>query len=109
LEKADVRWFLSVNRSDLPAQAGGKATFRSIAVDGREIEFSEGFTDLHTRVYRDVLSGSGFGIDHVRPSINLVHTLRYSSVQRADDGRLHPLLLSMPRNAGSSGYSHQMI
>jgi UDP-N-acetyl-2-amino-2-deoxyglucuronate dehydrogenase len=87
-----VRWFLSVNRSDLPAQAGGKPTFRSMTVDGREIEFSEGFTDLHTLVYRDILSGGGFGIDQVRPSINLVHTLRYSSVQRADNGRRHPLV-----------------
>lgn len=92
LEKADVRWFLSVNRSDLPQQAGGKPTFRSITVDDKEIEFSEGFTDLHTLVYRDILSGGGFGINEVRPSINLVHTLRFSAVQHNDNGRRHPLL-----------------
>jgi UDP-N-acetyl-2-amino-2-deoxyglucuronate dehydrogenase len=91
LEKADVRWFLSVNRNDLPEQAAGKATYRSISVDGHEIEFSENFTDLHTLVYRDILSGGGFGVDVVRPSINLVHELRSSSIQLADDGHRHPL------------------
>jgi len=92
LEKADVRWFLSVNQSDLPEQAGEESTFRSITVDGHEIEFSEGFTDLHTLVYRDILSGGGCGTHEVRPSINLVHTFRFSSVQLADTDRRHPLL-----------------
>jgi UDP-N-acetyl-2-amino-2-deoxyglucuronate dehydrogenase len=53
-----------------------KTTFRSITVDGREIEFSEGFTDLHTRVYQEVLAGRGFGIDDSRPSIELTHHIR---------------------------------
>jgi UDP-N-acetyl-2-amino-2-deoxyglucuronate dehydrogenase len=107
LEKADVRWFLSVNRSDLPGQAGEKSTFRSITVDGREIEFSEGFTDLHTLVYSDILSGGGCGITEVRPSLNLVHTLRFSSAQQADIGRRHPLLFrlsGMKEGPGQAGH-----
>jgi UDP-N-acetyl-2-amino-2-deoxyglucuronate dehydrogenase len=109
LDKADVRWFLSVNRSDLPAQAAGKPTYRSISVDDREIEFSQTFADLHTLVYRDILSGGGFGIREVRPSINLVHTIRYSSVQQADSGHRHPLLSreirrSTPNTLGKKEY-----
>lgn len=92
LDKADVRWFLSVNRADLPVQAAGKPTYRSISVDDREIEFSEKFADLHTLVYRDILSGGGFGIRAVRPSINLVYALRGAPVQEADSGHRHPLL-----------------
>lgn len=78
LERARVRWFLSVEQKDLPfvPEPGGRATFRSITVDGQEIEFSEGFTDLHTVVYRDVLAGRGFGLDDVRPSIALAHEIR---------------------------------
>lgn len=78
LERARVRWFLSVDRKDLPAaaQASNKTTFRSITVDGTELEFSDGFTDLHTRVYAETLAGRGFGIEVARPSIELVHALR---------------------------------
>ena len=83
LEKADVRWFLSVNREDLPevARAAGKPTFRSITVDGEEFEFSEGFTDLHTVVYREILAGRGFGVEDARASINLVYELRNAKVR----------------------------
>jgi UDP-N-acetyl-2-amino-2-deoxyglucuronate dehydrogenase len=79
LEKAEVRWFLSVDRKDLPPEAAkeGKATYRSVKVDGDEFEFSGGFTDLHTAVYREILAGGGFGIEDVRPSIELVHRLRH--------------------------------
>lgn len=78
LEKANVRWFLSADRNDLPkaVKKDGKTTFRSITVDEKEIEFSGGFTDLHTLVYQDILSGKGFGIKDVWPSINLVHEIR---------------------------------
>ena len=78
LEKAEVRWFLSVGREDLPAETaqGGKTTYRSITVDGEEIEFSGGFTDLHTVIYREILAGRGFGIEDSRPSIDLVYKLR---------------------------------
>ncbi|HRS17162.1 MAG TPA: Gfo/Idh/MocA family oxidoreductase [Thermoanaerobaculaceae bacterium] len=78
LERADVEWFLSVDRADLPfePQPGKATTHRSITVDGKEIEFTEGFTELHTRVYEQTLAGSGFGIADARPSIELVHRIR---------------------------------
>lgn len=83
LERANVKWFLSVESSDLPfvPEPGGRATFRSITVDGTEIEFSEGFTDLHTVVYRDVLEGRGYGLEDARPSIELAYKLRTAAVE----------------------------
>ena len=88
LERANVEWHLSLDANDLPAdhvQKNGRATFRSISVDGEEVEFSSGFTDLHTRVYEEVLAERGFGIDDARPSIELVHAIRNAKVveQRA--------------------------
>ncbi|MBN1453390.1 MAG: Gfo/Idh/MocA family oxidoreductase [Anaerolineales bacterium] len=93
LEYARVRWFLSVDVNDLPetAAASGKKTFRSITVDGQEVEFSEGFTDLHTRVYEETLAGRGFGIQDARPSIELTHRIRTSPVS-ALDSMVHPYL-----------------
>ncbi len=93
LEHARVRWFLSVDKSDLPfsAKAGGKTTFRSITVDGKEIEFSEGFTDLHTRVYEETLAGRGFGIKDARPSIDLTYAIRSAEISPKDE-LIHPLL-----------------
>ena len=84
-----MRWFLSTDTSDLPfaPQPGKKTTFRSITVDGQEIEFSEGFTDLHTRVYEKVLAGDGFGIDDARPSIELTAAIRRRSRRRTALGR----------------------
>jgi len=78
LEKANVRWFLSVDYNDLPEhiKQKGQRTYRSITFDGEEIEFSEGFTDLHTVVYQDILNGGGFGINDARPSIELVYQIR---------------------------------
>ena len=77
LERADVDWFLSIDRNDLPdATREHVPTYRSITVDGEEVEFSAGFRDLHTVVYERVLAGGGFTIDDARPSIELVHTLR---------------------------------
>src|SRR5687767_1049250 len=78
LERASVRWFLSIDRNDLPfpATVGGPTTFRSITVDGEELEFSDGFTDLHTRVYREILAGRGHGVEDARPAISLTHGLR---------------------------------
>ena len=96
LEKADVRWFMSVDGGDLPEQAvaSGKSTFRSIMVDGEEFEFSEGFTDLHTVVYREILAGRGFGLQEARPSINLVYELRKANATPASSTNGHPLLKS---------------
>ncbi len=93
LERARVRWFLSVDKNDLPAQAkeNNKTTYRSITVDGREIEFSEGFTDLHTKVYEETLAGRGFGIADARPSVQLTHDIRKAEISPVD-ALAHPLL-----------------
>ena len=92
LERARVRWFLSVDPTDLPAdvRAQGKTAFRSLATDGHELEFSDGFPDL-TDVYRDVLAGGGFGIEDVRPSIQLAYDIRTATVVPATS-IAHPLL-----------------
>lgn len=93
LERARVRWFLSVDKNDLPEQANtnGKTTYRSITVDGKEIEFSEGFTDLHTKVYEETLAGRGFGIKEARPSVQLTHDIRQSPLSPIDT-LAHPFL-----------------
>ncbi len=85
LQNADVQWYLSAEASDLPFTPvpGGKTTFRSIVVDGEQLEFSEGFTDLHTRVYEEVLSGRGFGIAEARSSIELSHRIRHAAITNA--------------------------
>ena len=91
LRGADVRWFLSVDPGDLPdrVRAAGRTTFRSITVDGAEVEFTDGFTDLHTRVYEETLSGRGFGIADSRASIGLVHEIRTVTIGRTRPP--HPL------------------
>lgn len=93
LDRARVRWFLSVDGRDLPEGylASGKTAFRSITLDGREIEFSEGFTDLHTRIYEQMLAGRGFRISEARPSIELVYRIRHDPLATEDDA-LHPVL-----------------
>nr|WP_319947313.1 Gfo/Idh/MocA family oxidoreductase [uncultured Shimia sp.] len=89
-EKARVRWVLSINRDHLPAHTpAGQTTHRSITVEGEEIEFSGGFTDLHTLSYQDVLAGNGFGLDVVRPSIEIVSNIRNAEI-RLDKGEQHP-------------------
>lgn len=92
LEHADVTWFLSVDRDDLPGgAAAARSTHRSIKMDGKEVEFSEGFTDLHTRVYERTLRGEGFTIADARPSIELVHRLRTAPLD-GEAAAVHPLL-----------------
>lgn len=93
LEHARVRWFLSVDLQDLPSQAkvAGKMTYRSITVDGRDVEFSERFTDLHTRVYEETLAGRGFGIADARPSIELTYAIRTAPISPKDECA-HPFL-----------------
>lgn len=78
LEKAKVSWFLSLDVNDLPELVTneGKRTFRSIKIDGKELEFSEGFTDLHTETYRQILVGNGFGVEDARDSIELTEQIR---------------------------------
>jgi len=78
LKNANVRWFLSVNYDYIPEdiKAQGQTTFRSITVDGDEIEFSGGFKDLHTRSYEEILKGNGFGLDDAYGSIDIVSQIR---------------------------------
>ena len=85
LANADVHWYLSAESTDLPftPEPGTRTTFRSITVDGEQLEFSEGFTDLHTRVYEEVLAGRGFGIEDARPSIELSHRIRHAPITDA--------------------------
>ncbi len=88
LQRADVSWFMSADPVDLPfaATPGKKTTFRSITVDENEVEFSEGFTDLHTRSYEEILAGRGFGIDDARASIELAHRVREQAVTPGEVG-----------------------
>jgi UDP-N-acetyl-2-amino-2-deoxyglucuronate dehydrogenase len=80
LENAHVNWFLSINIEHVPAEVrnAGKRTYRSLTMEGEEIEFSEGFTDLHTKTYEEILKGNGFGLADARPSIEIVHKIRNS-------------------------------
>lgn len=100
LENANVRWFLSLDKSDLPQQAvdEGKPTFRSILVEGEEIEFSGGFTDLHTVVYQDILAGKGFGIRDAYTSVKIAHDIRHAKPTGLDSEKSHPLLLISQKN-----------
>jgi UDP-N-acetyl-2-amino-2-deoxyglucuronate dehydrogenase len=80
-KRARVRWFLSINYELLPEEikAIGQTTYRSIKIEGEELEFSDGFKDLHTRVYEQILAGRGFGLDDARQSIEIVHDIRTST------------------------------
>jgi UDP-N-acetyl-2-amino-2-deoxyglucuronate dehydrogenase len=82
LQHATVRWFLSVDAADLPPAVAlaGTTTHRSVTIDGQELELTEGFTGLHTRVYERTLAGEGFGIEDARPSIELVSRIRTSPI-----------------------------
>ncbi len=94
-QQARVRWVLSINRSHLPAHTPeGQSTHRSITIDGEEIEFSGGFTDLHTASYQGVLDNEGFGLDVVRPSIELVSDIRNAPLE-PEKGEQHPDLLKV--------------
>ena len=91
LKNAKVRWFLSVNYDYIPEEIrnSGQRTYRSIKVDGEEIEFSGGFTDLHTRSYEEILKGNGFGLDEAYGSISTVSTIRNSEAIGLK-GEYHP-------------------
>ncbi|MFT3682716.1 MAG: Gfo/Idh/MocA family oxidoreductase [Ferruginibacter sp.] len=92
-EKARVRWLLSVDEDDLPAavRQQGKRTYRSLLIDNREIEFSEGFTDLHTCVYEDILSGGGFGLEENRQAVETAGIIRTQALSGLS-GEYHPFL-----------------
>jgi len=94
LQKALVRWFLSVDPHDLPlmVKQSMRTTFRSITIDGQEVRFSDGFTDLHTRVYERTLAGNGFGIADARPSIELTKRIRDSITSPIEPALAHSFL-----------------
>jgi UDP-N-acetyl-2-amino-2-deoxyglucuronate dehydrogenase len=93
LENARVRWFLSIDYNDIPdvVKITGKRTFRSITVEGEEIEFSEGFGDLHTMTYKEILAGRGFGLIEARQSVETAYTIR-NSKPIGLVGDYHPIL-----------------
>ena len=93
-ERARVRWFLSINYDVVPddIKARGQRTYRSITIEGEELEFSGGFTDLHTKVYQGILSGDGFGLEDARQSIEIVHDIRNSEPVGLK-GDYHPFAL----------------
>ncbi len=92
-EHARVRWFLSLDVDDVPEaeRAAGKRTFRTISVDGENIEFSDGFTDLHTRSYEEILAGRGFGLKENRVAVETVKAIRNAGLSN-DANRHHPFL-----------------
>jgi UDP-N-acetyl-2-amino-2-deoxyglucuronate dehydrogenase len=93
LENARIRWFLSLDYNDIPGSAklAGKRTYRSITIDGEEIEFSEGFTDLHTLTYSEILAGKGYGLKDARQSVETVYTIRNSKPVGLK-GDYHPMI-----------------
>lgn len=78
LEHAKIKWFLSINYDDLKEDLKqmGKRTYRSLQIEGQEVEFSDGFTDLHTRSYEEILEGKGYGLKEAKPSVDIAHKIR---------------------------------
>ena len=93
LEKARIRWFLSLDHNDLPEQAvqTGLRSFRSIVIDGKEVEYSDGFTELHTLSYKEILAGRGFGLNEARQSVQIAYIIRNSKLSGLT-GDYHPYL-----------------
>lgn len=93
LKKARVRWFLSIDRDDLPnpPENGKPATYRSIKMNGEEFEFTEGFTDLHTKTYEEILAGKGYGLQDAKPAVDIVSNIRRSRPIGLV-GEYHPML-----------------
>ena len=91
--KARVRWFMSLDSADVPKGdfEAGKRTFRSIKIDGTELEFSGGFTDLHTRSYEEIVAGRGFGLEENRAAIEMVSAIRTAKIE-SHLGDRHPIL-----------------
>lgn len=91
LERANVRWFLSVDYNDVPKEikSVGQRTYRSITIEGEEIEFSGGFTDLHTLSYKAILKDNGFGLEETKKSIETVYQIR-NATPVGLKGEYHP-------------------
>lgn len=94
LQNANVKWYLSIDKKDLPQEAVQKnqSTHRSITIDGNELEFTDGFTDLHTRVYENILQGKGYGIETARASIETTYEIRHLPIIKTKE-LFHPMLL----------------
>ncbi|MDH3717514.1 MAG: oxidoreductase, partial [Planctomycetota bacterium] len=95
LQRATVQWFLSVDGDDLPPDCvqAGRSAYRSLCMDGTELDFTTGFEDLHTAVYREICAGRGYGIAEARPSIELVHAIRHSEITAPQTtADMHPLV-----------------
>lgn len=92
-ERARVRWFLSLDVNDVPAKerASGKRTYRALLADGEDIEFSDGFTELHTRIYEEILAGRGFGVEENRVAIETVAHIRNAALNPISD-LTHPFV-----------------
>ena len=99
LEKARVRWFLSTDFETLPEsiRLSNIRTYRSLTLEGEEIEFSDGFTDLHTQTYQQILQGNGFGLKEAYPSIEIVHHIRTAPLASLN-GDYHPFIKQNPKN-----------
>jgi len=93
LGRATVRWFLSLEKTDLPdaPRAQGATAFRSLVVAGEQTELSDAGAELHTAMYREILAGRGLGVEQARPAIELVHALRTAPVEGASPELVHPL------------------
>jgi UDP-N-acetyl-2-amino-2-deoxyglucuronate dehydrogenase len=94
-QRARVRWFLSINDNMLPkaVKEAGKRTFRSITIDGEELEFSEGFTELHTKSYEKILAGEGFSLEDARTAVEIAFNIR-NAIPIGLRGEYHPFLKS---------------
>jgi UDP-N-acetyl-2-amino-2-deoxyglucuronate dehydrogenase len=91
-ERARVRWFLSIDANDLPESVKGKkSTYRNIDINGEQLEFSEGFTNLHTTSYQEILSGRGYGLDAARHSVETVNIIRNAALSPSNNDS-HPFL-----------------
>lgn len=93
-EKARVRWLMSINKKNIPKIAAGNPTYRSITVDGKEIEFSNGFTDLHSVSYKNILDGQRFGPEDARAAISMTSKISQMDIKR-NRGEHHPLLKTL--------------
>ncbi len=95
-ERARVRWFLSIDANDLPADVKGKkSTYRNIDISGQQLEFSEGFTDLHTTSYKEILAGRGYGLKDARHCIETVDVIRTGSIVRGQGSEVHPFVANL--------------
>jgi len=95
---AEIRWFVSIDQADLPPVAEGKPTFRALAIEGEVIDFTEGFAELHTRIYEEIVAGRGHGLDEARPAVELVSGIRRARIE-PHRGERHSLVHRLLRGS----------